>query len=153
MLPANMQHDSVTQTDIQEAIVKEHQRKLEAKVEARRARAAAKGERHIDESRYHLHDFSVKSKRAQLQERANRVAPCQLDAMLHRMVENKQTIIDVFMAWDADGDGSVCYPEFIVAVQKFGLKYSEQVTRELFDFFDKDGNGAISLEEMKKTLN
>jgi Ca2+-binding EF-hand superfamily protein len=106
----------------------------------------------LSEAKQALHGFVIRSKEDQLQTRAELVAPSQLEALLHGMSSHKDGILDLFIQWDADGDGFVSSEEFAAAVVRMGFKFSKEVTHELFAFFDKDGSDEVTLEEMEQTL-
>ncbi|XAR64221.1 Non-specific serine/threonine protein kinase [Bertholletia excelsa] len=61
-------------------------------------------------------------------------------------------IIDLMDAADFDRTGTIDYIEFIAAtMHRHGLEKEEQV-REAFQFFDKDGNGYITRDEIKHAM-
>lgn len=115
--------------------------------QARRQKATA-----ISLAKQALHGFVIKSREEQLQNRAELVAPVQLEALLRRMANDSGTLLDLFMRWDADGDGTVCKDEFAAAVNHMGFKFSKEICDQLFSFFDKDDSDAVTLEEIEATL-
>ena len=72
----------------------------------------------------------------QLQNRANKVAPVQLEALMQAMADASDSVLDLFLKWDTNGDGTVCADEFAAAVYDLGFRFAKQVTVELFRFFD-----------------
>ena len=106
----------------------------------------------LSEARQALHGFVIQSREDQLRKRAERVAPVQLEALLHTMSASTNGVLDLFLKWDVDGDGSVSTVEFAHAISKLGFKFSKEVCEELFAFFDKDDSGSVTLEEMEATL-
>lgn len=61
-----------------------------------------------------------------------------------------QTIIDSI---DTDGDGVIDYSEFIAAAYNREILLSQQNLKVAFNMFDQDGNGQITLEELKSIFN
>ena len=104
------------------------------------------------ESKHALNGIVIQSKEEQLQKRADRVAPVQLEALLQVMAAETDVLLDLFLKWDTDGDGTVCREEFVAACRKMGFKFAPEVSDELFSFFDKDGSGSVTLEEIEATL-
>lgn len=107
----------------------------------------------LSEARQALHGFVIQSREEQLRRRAERVAPVQLEALMQAMAEDSETVLDLFLKWDSNGDGTVCAEEFNAAVAQLGFKFCREVTDELFTFFDKDNSGLVTLEEIETTLN
>lgn len=61
-----------------------------------------------------------------------------------------QTIIDSI---DTDGDGVIDYSEFIAAAYNREMLLSQQNLQVAFNMFDQDGNGQITLQELKSIFN
>merc|ERR1740117_44452 len=59
----------------------------------------------------------------------------------------------VFEAIDADRSGSIDYSEFIAATLDKSSFLKKDLCREAFTIFDKDGNGTISLDELREMLH
>ena len=65
--------------------------------------------------------------------------------------QNWELIDQVFEAIDVDENGKISYTEFLAAMySKTQLK--ENNLRDAFNFFDKDGDGEITLAEMSEYL-
>ena len=66
---------------------------------------------------------------------------------------NAAKVIDVFQTWDVDGSGTISKKEFRQAVQPLlGLPAGPEVLDELFDMFDDDRSGEITLKELNNVL-
>ena len=66
---------------------------------------------------------------------------------------NAAKVIDVFQTWDVDGSGTISKKEFRQAVQPLlGLPAGPEVLDELFDMFDDDRLGEITLKELNNVL-
>merc|ERR1712050_592658 len=57
-------------------------------------------------------------------------------------------VLGIFKSLDTNLNGRVNYLEFIGATLEPGLIDSEANMREVFDWFDADGNGNISTQEL-----
>ena len=54
---------------------------------------------------------------------------------------------------DCDGNGTIDFPEFLTLfARKMKDTDSEEEILEAFKVFDKDGNGLISIEELKHVM-
>lgn len=53
---------------------------------------------------------------------------------------------------DVDGNGYIEYTEFLNAAHNWRSEMSETRLKSVFDAFDEDGNGTISLEEFKSVI-
>lgn len=53
---------------------------------------------------------------------------------------------------DIDGSGEIDYSEWLVATVNRKSLVSEEKLRTAFSFFDKDGSGSISTDELKEVL-
>ena len=79
---------------------------------------------------------------------ANPLAP-QLREALQR---NAMRVIDLFRAWDANGDGKISRPEFHRAMPLLGVELPAKVIDDLFDDYDPDKSGWMEFVELKKML-
>ena len=61
-------------------------------------------------------------------------------------------IIDLFDEWDENGDGLVTPSEFMRALPLLGLSVDKQTCDRLFQTFDPDGSGEITLIELQASL-
>ena len=55
-------------------------------------------------------------------------------------------------AMDTDGDGKIDYTEFITAAYNRELLLSQQNLQIAFKMFDQDGNGQLSMDELKSVF-
>lgn len=53
---------------------------------------------------------------------------------------------------DIDGSGEIDYSEWLIATMNKKNLISEDKVRNAFNFFDKDGSGSISVDELKEVL-
>jgi len=56
----------------------------------------------------------------------------------------------LFNMYDTDGDGSISFREFMIAIYIMSDGTPEQNLRQIFRVFDENNDGAISHKEMKK---
>ena len=61
-------------------------------------------------------------------------------------------VIDLFRAWDEDGNGVVSRKEFRKAMPLLGLQVPRPAVDALFDSWDPDGSGELSLRELSQRL-
>jgi Ca2+-binding EF-hand superfamily protein len=116
-------------------------------LKARRTKQTA-----ISAAKQALHGFVARTRNEQLHIRAERVAPVQLESLLSTMLQESGSLIDLFLRWDTDGDGTIGLEEFATAIMYLGFTFSKEVCTELFRFFDKDGSGTVNLEEIEATI-
>jgi Ca2+-binding EF-hand superfamily protein len=65
---------------------------------------------------------------------------------------NLSRVIDLLREWDEDEDGYVDRSEFRKALPALGLAIDRQGADELYDTFDADGSGLITLDELTRQL-
>ena len=53
---------------------------------------------------------------------------------------------------DDDGSRSLGYEEFKNGIAESGLNVSDESSKELFDEFDKDGSGTVSVDEFLRAI-
>ncbi len=61
-------------------------------------------------------------------------------------------VIDLFRAWDEDGNGQVSKKEFRRALGSLGLDLDASQCDELFESLDADGNGSLEYAELRSKL-
>jgi len=66
--------------------------------------------------------------------------------------QNAGKVLDLFRAWDANGDGEVSKKEFRKAMPTIGLDVPVQEVDALFDSWDQDGGGVLHYKELSKVL-
>lgn len=67
-------------------------------------------------------------------------------------VKHGDEIIEILEELDTDGNGTIDYTEFIAASIDHKLYEQEAVCKAAFRVFDLDGDGKITIEEMRKVL-
>ena len=68
------------------------------------------------------------------------------------LTANFSRVIDLLRQWDEDEDGYVDRSEFRKALPALGLAIDRHGADELYDSFDADGDGLITLEELSRQL-
>jgi calcium-dependent protein kinase len=58
----------------------------------------------------------------------------------------------VIQLMDTNNNGSIDYTEFIAGCMQSYIYLKENNLKHAFEYFDKDGNGTITLEELRETL-
>mmetsp|Transcript_25620 Transcript_25620/g.28444 ORF Transcript_25620/g.28444 Transcript_25620/m.28444 type:complete len:166 (+) Transcript_25620:49-546(+) len=58
----------------------------------------------------------------------------------------------VIQLMDTNNNGSIDYTEFIAGCMQSYVYLKENNLKQAFEYFDKDGNGTITFEELKDTL-
>ena len=53
---------------------------------------------------------------------------------------------------DVDQSGEIDFSEFVTATVNRGKLLSDEKLQQAFAFYDKDGSGSISIEEIKNVL-
>jgi calcium-dependent protein kinase len=66
--------------------------------------------------------------------------------------KNAAEIEKVFKTLDADSNGSINYTEFLAATIGANVFLQEERLHQAFQLFDKNGDGKISVEEIKSVL-
>ncbi|KAL1514448.1 hypothetical protein AB1Y20_003547 [Prymnesium parvum] len=61
-------------------------------------------------------------------------------------------VSDLFVEWDLDGDGNISRDEFRKSLNTMGVSAAKTDMDVLFDRFDRDKNGAISIRELNTAL-
>lgn len=59
----------------------------------------------------------------------------------------------VLRSCDSDGNGYIEYTEFLTAANNWRSELSESRLKSVFDAFDVDGNGTISVDEFKALID
>ena len=66
-----------------------------------------------------------------------------------KLRKDKGRVIDLFHAWNADGDGAISKPEFVKGVLPYiGKWYTPEQIETMFDAFDNDGSGCLDYREL-----
>ncbi len=77
----------------------------------------------------------------------------ELRRTLVTMLESNQTrVLDLFRAWDEDGDGLIGRKELRHALEVLGVAAPSKVVKELFKKIDKDGSGTLQYNELNTAL-
>lgn len=66
---------------------------------------------------------------------------------------NEQEIDDMIKRVDADGSGDINYSEFIDTAVSMEKLLSDDRLDKVFRVFDRDGNGEITIQEIKQLLD
>lgn len=78
------------------------------------------------------------------------------ESMVNRLrdalVTNPVRMIDLLRNWDKDNSASISPTEFCKALRSYGCPAAESDIRELFDKWDTNGDGELSLLEIHKIL-
>ena len=53
---------------------------------------------------------------------------------------------------DDDGDHAISYPEFAKAMKDYKIQLSEAEFRAVYNDFDEDGDGIVSIDEFIREL-
>ena len=62
-------------------------------------------------------------------------------------------VIDLFREWDGNKDGTVSKKEFRKAMPELGLDVPVDIIDALFDSWDPDGSGSITLREVTRSAD
>jgi calcium-dependent protein kinase len=63
-----------------------------------------------------------------------------------------KTVDDIFLSLDGDNNGHIECQEFVRACIDKAFLLSDQILKFSFNYFDKDGSGKISMDELKVTF-
>lgn len=74
-------------------------------------------------------------------------------ALREVIASQRRRVIDMFMEWDEDGDGTISKFEFRGALVILGITASAPVSSALFDSFDEDKSGTINYNELAAALS
>jgi len=74
----------------------------------------------------------------------------ELKASLNDFAESD--VEDIFLDMDQTGEGMVSYTEFLAAMMKRSCFLNPDRMADVFKFFDSDGNGIITSEDLKRSL-
>jgi len=69
----------------------------------------------------------------------------------HKLTE-EACLIKMFKYFDIYDRGSVSFQDFMKAMEKIGLYYSEQELKPLFKQYDADGSGALDYKEFSSII-
>jgi len=62
------------------------------------------------------------------------------------------SLASLFKSLDVDGSGKVSYSEFVAAAMQASTYQRRDVLWEIFNFFDRDGDGKIAQEELQQVF-
>ena len=68
------------------------------------------------------------------------------------LTANAVRIIDLFREWDDSGDGEVSKAEFRKAMIMLGFEVPRKDIDSLFDLWDPDRSGRLTVQELNKQL-
>lgn len=74
---------------------------------------------------------------------------------LHDIAQDKHSEVDIkniLMSVDMDKNGAINYSEFIAATMNELVSKDAKKIESAFKFFDKDGDGVIDKDDLKKLL-
>ena len=63
-----------------------------------------------------------------------------------------QEVEQIMKACDQDGNGAISYNEFISATLASRIYKDKKLMEKAFGFFDRDGDGAITVDELKQVF-
>lgn len=68
------------------------------------------------------------------------------------LYNNQEAITRAFAAFDRDGSGQLSAKEFADAIEELDLPISSKHARELFEDYDSDNSGRVTIEELSKQI-
>lgn len=68
------------------------------------------------------------------------------------LTANFVRVLDLFRAWDEDGNGLISREEFVRGMAPLGIVVPPAESGSLFDTFDEDGSGSIEYSELHRLL-
>jgi hypothetical protein len=68
------------------------------------------------------------------------------------IASNMQRVLNLFQAWDTNGDKCVDRKEFAKAIKDLGFEFPKSTIHKLFDYLDDDGRGTLDYQEMRTAL-
>jgi len=84
------------------------------------------------------------------------ITSADLTSVMRNLGQNpsEKDITDMVNEIDADGNATIEFDEFLgMMEEKMRSVIPDETLHEAFDVFDKDGNGFISLEELRHVMN
>ena len=76
-----------------------------------------------------------------------------VDELRHELLKGMPRVIDMFRAFDKDGDKAITKLEFRAALPLLGIDSSNiSAIDSIFDAIDADGNGWLAYEELNGAL-
>ena len=85
---------------------------------------------------------------------ANEDGKIQLDEIKKKLVviSGGEAIMEVLKGADIDRDGEISYEEFMLSLTDANFFLNPQNMRDAFNHFDKNGDGAIDIHELKNLV-
>lgn len=80
------------------------------------------------------------------------ISVSELDSALAQSISGDIRLVDLMRGMDLDGDGRIDYREFVASLMEKQQYQSESACWVAFKKFDVDGNGTISMEELRQVL-
>ena len=68
------------------------------------------------------------------------------------IASNMQRVLNLFQAWDTNGDKCVDRKEFAKAIKDLGFEFPKSTIHKLFDYLDDDGRGTLDYQELRTAL-
>ena len=79
-------------------------------------------------------------------------APPVAEQLKIALAEQRAKVVDLFTAMDYNSDGLIARHEFHSAMRTLGLTVSSDCIDDLFNSWDKDGSGSLTLKEVSAVL-